>query len=151
MNRTYWLIGLLTIAISAGCNSDIVTTRHIKELTHKCVYIAPIQSENPYVGKVLRDVLEKEFIRRKIELGDPNNATIFITGATFMTVRSAPNAKTLGSNRYAAANQAIESVSIMAKDRNGQVLLTASYDNKEQFTASKLAQEFGSALADRLR
>ena len=151
MNRLYWFIGLFVIGMSAGCNSDIVTTRHIKELTHKCVYIAPIQSENPYVGKVIRDIIEKEFIRRKIELGDPDTATIFITGATFMTVRTTPNANTAGSNRYTAANQAIESVSIMAKDRKGQVLLTASYDNKEQFTASRLAQEFGSALADKLR
>ncbi len=151
MNRLYWLIGFLAIGASAGCNSDIVTTNRLKELSHNCVYIAPIQSENPYVGKVLRDVLEKEFIRRKIELGDPNTATIFITGAAFMTVRAAPDANTLGSNRYAAANQAIESVSIMAKNRNGQILLTASYDNKEQYTASKLAKEFGSALADKLK
>ncbi len=151
MKRLYWLIGLLAIGASAGCNSDIVTTNRLKEITDKCVYIAPIQSENPYVGKVLRDVLEKEFIRRKIELGDPNTATIIITGATFMTVRAAPDANTFGSNRYAAANQAIESVSIMAKNRNGQILLTASYDNKEQYTASKLAKEFGSALADKLK
>jgi hypothetical protein len=39
----------------------------------------------------------------------------------------------------------------MAKNRNGQILLTASYDNKEQYTASKLAKEFGSALADKLK
>jgi hypothetical protein len=47
--------------------------------------------------------------------------------------------------------QAVESVTITAKDRSGAILLTASYDNADQFTASKLAQEFGSALADKLR
>lgn len=30
MNRLYWLIGLFVIGISAGCNSDIVTTNHLK-------------------------------------------------------------------------------------------------------------------------
>ena len=151
MNRLYWLIGLSVIGISAGCNSDIVTTNHLKELKDKCIYITPIQSDNPYVGKVLRDVLEKEFIRRKIKLCEPDTATILITGATFMTLRSAPDADALNSNRSAAANQAVESVSIMAKNRNGQILLSASYDNKEQYTVSKLAQEFGSALVNKFR
>jgi len=30
-------------------------------------------------------------------------------------------------------------------------LLSASYDNKDRYSASKLAQEFGSAIADKLR
>ncbi|MHC4477208.1 MAG: hypothetical protein ACYTEL_16300 [Planctomycetota bacterium] len=47
--------------------------------------------------------------------------------------------------------EAIESVSVVAKDSTGQVLLTASYDNKEQQSASKLAKEFGAALAAKLR
>jgi ethanolamine utilization protein EutA (predicted chaperonin) len=139
------------ISVFTGCNSDIVTTNHLRELKDKCIYITPIQSDNPYVGKVLRDVIEKEFIRRKIKLCESDTATILITGATFMTFRSAPDADALNSNRSAAANQAVESVSIMAKNRNGQVLLTASYDNKEQYTVSKLAQEFGAAVADKLR
>ncbi len=151
MNRLFWIIILLMIIVFAGCNSDIVTTNHLKELKDKCIYITPIQSDNPYVGKVLRDVLEKEFIRRKIKLCDPETATILITGATFMKLRSAPDADSLNSNKSAAANKAVESVSIMAKNRNGQILLTASYDNKEQYTVSKLAQEFGSALAGKFR
>ena len=146
MNRSYWLIILL--ALFAGCHSDIVTTRHLKTLTHKCVYITPIESENPYVGKVLRDVLEKELIRRRVEVCDPNTATIFITGSTFMTLRVSPDA---GGRKAAATNQAIESVSIAARDNTGRLLLTASYDNREQYTVSKLAQEFGQALAAKLK
>jgi hypothetical protein len=110
-------------------------------LEHKCVHIAPIESQDPHVGKVIRDVIEKEFVRAKIELCDPNMATVFITGTTFLTVRPA--------SRQTA--EAIESVSLVAKDREGEILLSASYDNKAQYTASKLAQEFGQALAGKLK
>jgi hypothetical protein len=149
MNRLYWLIGLFIIGICAGCNSDIVTTNRLKELPHKCIHIAPLESENPQIGKVIRDIIEKEFIRRKIELCDPDRATIFITGATFLTVRATSNEGLFGSE--SASNQAIESVSLVAKNKNGEVLLSASYDNKDRRSATKLAQEFGSVIADKIR
>ena len=154
MNRMHWLLALpavLVIGAIFGCNSDIVSTEQLKTLEHKCIYIEPIESNNPYVGQVIRDVLEKEFIRRKFELCDPNSATVFISGSTFMTVRSGPDAGGLGSRKSAAANQAIESVSVIAKDCEGRVLLSASYDNRDQYTASRLAKEFGSALTNRLK
>ena len=144
MNRLRWITILLMISVFAGCNSDIVTTNHLKALPHKCVNISPLESEDPQIGKVIRDVIEKEFIRRKIELCDSDTATIFITGATFLTVRATTNQSLIGS-------QAIESVSLVAKNINGEVVLSASYDNKDRLSASKLAQEFGSAVADKLR
>jgi len=149
MNRLCWLIGLLAIGVSTGCNTDIVTTRGLKKLTHKCVYIAPIESDNPQVGKVIRNIIEKEFVRRKIELCDSDTATVFITGATFMTARATSSGSFLG--KSSTSTQAIESVSVVAKDSSGQVLLSASYDNKDRYSASKLAREFGSALADKLK
>jgi hypothetical protein len=149
MNRLYWLIGLLAIGVSAGCNSDIVTTNRLKELTYKCVYIAPLESEDPQVGKVIRDIIEKEFIRKKIDLCDPNTATVFITGATFLTARATASGTFLSTSSY--SSQAIESVSVVAKNSNGEVLLSASYDNKDRQSASKLAKEFGSALANKLK
>ena len=149
MNRLYWLIGLLAIGVSAGCNSDIVTTNRLKELTHTCVYIAPLESEDPQVGKVIRDVIEKEFIRKKVELCDSNTATVFITGATFLTAKATSSGTFLSTSSY--SSQAIESVSLVAKNSNGEVLLSASYDNKERYSASKLAQEFGAALANKLK
>ncbi|MHC4557865.1 MAG: hypothetical protein ACYTFW_16530 [Planctomycetota bacterium] len=148
MNKLYWLIGLLAIGTSAGCNSDIVCTKRLKMLEDKCVYIAPIESEEPHIGKVVRDIIEKEFIRRKIELCDPNTATVFITGATFLTVRSTSSQNLLASS--SASSQSIESVSLVAKNKDGEILLSASYDNKERYSASKLAKEFGQALADKL-
>lgn len=141
MSRTLWVVGFVALCACAGCNSDIVCTPRLKMLEHRCVHIAPIESEDPHVGKVIRDVIEKEFMRKKIELCDPNMATVFITGTTFLTVRPA--------SRQTA--EAIESVSVVAKDRNGEILLSASYDNKSQYTASKLAQEFGQTLAGKLR
>jgi len=141
MNKLYWLIGLLAIGASAGCNSDIVCTSRLKMLEYRCVYIAPLESEDPQVGKVIRDVIEKEFVRKNIELCDLNTATVFLTGATFMTVRA------MGSD----SRQAIESISLVAKDSNGEILLSASYDNKERYSASKLAKEFGAALANKLK
>jgi len=149
MNRLYWLIGLLAICVSAGCNSDIVTTNRLKELTHKCIYIEPLESEDPQVGKVIRDVIEKELLRKKIKLCDPNTATIFMTGATFLTLRATSSGTFLSTS--SVSSQAIESVSLVAKDRSGEVLLSASYDNKERYSASKLAQEFGAALANKLK
>ncbi len=149
MNRLCWLIGLLAIGVSTGCNTDIVTTRGLKKLTHKCVYIAPIESDNPQVGKVIRNIIEKEFVRRKIELCDSDTATVFITGATFMTARATSSGSFLG--KSSTSTQAIESVSVVAKDSSGQVLLSASYDNKDRYSASKLAREFGSALANKLK
>ncbi len=141
MNKLPWLIGLSAICISAGCNSDIVCTKHLKMLQHKCVYIAPLESGDPQVGKVIRDVIEKEFVRRQVKLCDPNTATVFITGATFLTVRGTAS----------ASSQSIESVSFVAKDNSGVILLSASYDNKDRYTAGKVAKEFGSALAGKLK
>ena len=149
MNRLYWLIGLLAVAVSAGCSSDIVITNRLKGLTQKCIYIAPLESEDPQIGKVVRDVIEKEFIRKKIEVCDPNTATVFISGATFLTSRATASQGLFGSE--SASSQAIESVSLVAKDSSGEVLLSASYDNKERYTASKLAKEFGAAVADKLK
>ncbi|MGB2809507.1 MAG: hypothetical protein WBC22_17325 [Sedimentisphaerales bacterium] len=151
MNRLCWLIGLLAIGASTGCNSDIVTTRCLKELNHKCVYIAPIESDDPHVGKVIRDVIEKEFVRRNIELCNSDTATVFITGATFLTANAKSNGSFFGIGSSSSSTQAIESVSVVAKDGSGQVLLSASYDNKDRNSASKLARELGSALADKLK
>ncbi len=151
MNRLCWLIGLLAIAASTGCNSDIVTTRGLKNLTHKCVHLESIESDDPHVGKVIRDVIEKEFVRRKIELCNSDTATVFITGATFLTEQAQSNGSFFGMGSSSSSTQAIESLSVVAKDGSGQVLLSASYDNNNRHSASRLAKEFGSALADKLK
>jgi hypothetical protein len=110
-------------------------------LEYKCIYIEPIESEDPHVGQVLRDAFEKEFIRQKVALCDANTATVVMTGATFMTVRGT------ASN----SGQFIESITVVAKNTSGEVLISASYDNKERYSASRLAKEFGSALAGKLK
>jgi hypothetical protein len=133
----------------AGCHTDIVATKQLKTVKNKCVCVQPVESEDPYVGKVIRDVLEKEFIRKKVRLCDADSANVIITGSTFLTTRSSGKTGLFGGKESSA--QAIESVTITARDRNGVVLMTASYDNADQFTASKLAQEFGTALADKLK
>jgi uncharacterized lipoprotein YajG len=137
------------LAFLAGCHTDIVTTKQLRAVRPKCVHISSIESEDPYVGKVIQGVLEKEFIRKKVQLCDADSANVIITGSTFLTTRSTGKTDWFGSKDASA--QAIESVTITAKDPNGSVLLTASYDNAEQLTASKLSQEFGSALADKLK
>jgi hypothetical protein len=140
------------LALFAGCNTDIVTTNQLKTIKNKCVYVTPIESQDPYVGKVIRDVLEKEFVRKHIQLCDADNANVILTGSTFMTTRSHGETSMLnlfGGKQSSA--QAIESVTITAKDKAGNLLLTASYNNVDQQTASKLAQDFGSTLADKLR
>jgi len=137
--------------ISAGCHTDIVCTKYLQDLEYRCIHIEPIESENPYVGQVLRDVLEKEFIRQNADLCDANNATVLVSGSTFMTLRAAAVDSGLGRPKTAGSNQTIESVSVTAKNREGQILLSASYDNKEQHTASILGKELGAELASRLK
>ncbi len=149
MRRIFRVAAVLPLLV--GCHSDIVTTEHLRAMEYKCVYVEPVQSENPYVGRVLKDVFEKEFVRKRIALCEEENATVIITGSTFMTYRAATDGSGLTGRKSAAANQAIESVTVTAKDQAGNILLTASYDNIEQYTASKLAAEFGAALADKLR
>jgi hypothetical protein len=149
MNKLPWFIALLLVGILLGCNSDIVCTDRLAMVDYKCVYIEPLKSENPQIGEVLRDVLEKELIRRNVEVCDPNNATIFVSGATFLTERSASDKNFLGGSSN--SSQAIESISLVAKDCTGQILVSASYDNQERHSASRLAKEFGSALAEKLR
>jgi hypothetical protein len=139
----------VVLAFAAGCHSDIVTTKQLRMMKDKCVFLSTIDSEDPYVGKVLRDALEKEFIRKKVQICDEDNANVIITGSTFLTTRSTGKTGWFGGKESSA--QAIESITATAKDPNGNILLTASYDNAEQFSASKLAQEFGSALADKLK
>jgi hypothetical protein len=139
------MVVLAAICISAGCSTDIVTTGLLRDLEAKCIHVEVIESEDQYVGRVIRDVLEKELIRKRVAICDAQTANVFVSGSTFMTLR----APTKGSKRV--ANQAIESVSVVAKDRDGQVLLTASYDNKDQRSASNLAREFGAALAGKLK
>ncbi len=141
MNKLHWLIGLLAIGVLAGCNSGIVTSPRLKMLEHKCVHISPIESEDPHMGKFIRDIIEKEFMRKKVDVCGPNMATVFITGTTILTVSSAPN----------QSQQTIESVSVVAKDKDGEILLSASYDNKKQYATSKLARKFGRALAGKLK
>ena len=150
MKKAFAISVILTLF--AGCNTDIVTTNQLKTIKNKCVYVTPIESQDPYVGKVIRDVLEKEFVRKHIQLCDADNANVILTGSTFMTTRSHGETSMLnlfGGKQSSA--QAIESVTITAKDKAGNLLLTASYNNVDQQTASKLAQDFGSTLADKLR
>jgi hypothetical protein len=141
------------LTLIAGCNSDIVTTKYLNAVKNKCVYVTPIDCQDPYVGKVLRDVLEKEFVRKNVQLCDADNATVILTGSTFMTTRSKGETSMLNNlfGGKESSAQAIESVTITAKDKAGNILLTASYNNVDQLTASKLAQDFGSNLADKLR
>ncbi|MGA2679040.1 MAG: hypothetical protein ABSF37_07040 [Sedimentisphaerales bacterium] len=150
MKKAFAISVILTLF--AGCNTDIVTTNQLNTIKNKCVYVTPIESQDPYVGKVLRDVLEKEFIRKHIQLCNADTANVILTGSTFMTTRSQgeTSALNLFGGKQSSA-QAIESVTVTAKDRTGNLLLTASYNNVDQQTASKLAQDFGSTLADKLR
>ena len=37
-------------------------------LEYKCVYIAPLENDDPHVGKVIRDCLEKELMRQRIRI-----------------------------------------------------------------------------------
>ena len=146
----YWCILLTAVLLgTAGCNMDIVSTEHLTAMTERCVYVEAIGSEDPQVGEVLKDILQKELLRKNVAMCDEENATIIMSGATFMTNRSVSKGGLLGSN--AVSNQALESISLTAKNKEGQILLSASYDNGDRKTAGKVGKEFGTAIANRLR
>lgn len=140
---------LSTVSIFVGCHSDIVVTKRLKTLTRKCVYLEPIKTESPYIGQVLRDVIEKEFVRRRFEICDQNKATVLISGSAFLTERSQSDRHILGGS--ATSSRSIESVTLVVNDNAGERLASASYDNNERYTASKLGKELGAALADKLK
>jgi hypothetical protein len=124
MNKGLWVGGVLLVIVAAGCSTDIVCTDRLGEIEHKCVCIMPIESADPQVGRVMRDVIEKEFVRKDVALCDANSATVILTGSTFMTARSTSSPGLFGSSSESA--EAVESLSLTAKDRKGQILLTAS-------------------------
>jgi hypothetical protein len=101
------------------------------------------------MGQVLRDVLIKEFVRDQIAICDKEGATVIITGSAFMTNLSKSNQNFLGGS--ACTSEAIESVSLIASDRDGKILASASYDNKGRKSASKIGRELGNVLAEKLR
>lgn len=152
MNTKFFILVLCLFSI-AGCNYDIVRNKKVKLDEPKCVCIEPLNTQDPQIGTVLRDVIEKEFVRKGFALSDANTATILISGSAFLTERSksSQNMVFFLGGASAKSNNAIESVSLVAKNRAGQVLATASYDNSESFTASKLATEFGKAFSDKLK
>ena len=147
MKKTFAAVVFLAV-FAAGCNTDVVTSRYLTAIGHKCVYIKTIESRDPYIGRVLRDGIEKEFIRRQVMLCDSAGANVIVTGSTVLTTRSTGKTGFFGSRE---STQAIESVTITAKDKLGNILLSASYNNVNQLSASKLAKDFGSTLAKKLR
>lgn len=151
MRKTIIAITALFTAIVflSGCHCDIVCTEHVNLLTRKAVCIEPLTTEDPSVGKVLRDAIEKEFVRRSFEVCDSNNATIFISGSAFLTEQSKSKADFFSDTSVSSV--AIESVSLVAKDPKGQILASATYDNTKRYSASRLAKQLGSALANRLK
>jgi len=140
---------LLAASFAAGCHSDIVCTKRVRELSSKCVYVEPLKTEDPHIGIVLGDVITKEFVRQRFEMCDSNSATILVRGSAFLTERSTSKKDLFGAS--GTASQAIESVSLIVKNRAGEILATASYDNDDRFTASKLGTELGGALASKLK
>lgn len=147
MKRIMYLLPILVLL--SGCHSDIVCTDRLKQLDYKCVYVQPLEAQNPHMGKVLSDIIVKELIRHNIEICSAESANVVVTGAAFMTERSASDKNLLGAS--ALSDQAIETVSLTVKDADENMLASASYDNCERYTASKLGKELGRALAEKLK
>lgn len=152
MNKKILMLVSLLASVS-GCNYDIVRNKAVKLDEPKFVFVESLKTEDEHIGIVLRDVIEKEFARKGFALSDANSATILISGSAFLTERSksSQNFVLFLGGSSSNSNNAIESVSLIAKNRAGQLLATASYDNSGSFTASKLGSEFGRAFSEKLR
>jgi hypothetical protein len=149
--RLFCLLVLVSVCLICGCHSDIVCTNNLKAIEHKCVYIEDLKTEDPSIGKVLRDVIEKEFVRKRFDICDPNHATVLISGAAFLTNQSKGSQNPLFLGGSTTASQAIESISLIAKNNKGEILASASYDNVDRQSASKIATEFGKDVANKLK
>jgi hypothetical protein len=140
---------ITALIIFSGCHHDVVTTRHLDQLAFKCAYVEPISTPTPQMGEVLRDVLIKELVRKEIAICGANTATMTISGSAFMTNLSKSNQNFLGGSSQ--ATEAIESVSLVVEDRDGKILATASYDNRDRKSAGRIGKELGSAIASKLK
>jgi hypothetical protein len=149
MFRMKIIVSVLMLLVIAGCSSDIVVMPELRQVQERSIYIQPLKTENDSIGRVLRDVIEKEFARQSFKLVDESKATIIISGSAFLTARSLGSQTIFGGSTL--STQAIESVSLVAKDTTGNLLVTASFDNKDRLSASKLGREFGKALADKIK
>ena len=149
MRKSAWPAGLACLIALGGCYSDIVVSPKLRAVKSKCVYVEPFTARNSQIGEVLRDVVTKEFLRHRVNLCDKDNATLFVSGAAFLTERARGREGWFGVSSQ--TTEAIESLSLTVKDNRGHTVASASYDNVERFTASRLAREVGGALAGHLR
>jgi hypothetical protein len=135
---------LLILILIAGCNYNVVRNKDVKLDTPKCVCNERLKIEDPNIGTVFHNAIEKEFVRCGFELCRHNTATILISGSASLTERS-----TAGGSLN--SEQTIESVSLTAKNKTGQILATVSYDNTKRLPTSRLAAELGRAIAKKLQ
>jgi hypothetical protein len=133
---------LLTLILIAGCGYNVVRNKDVKLDTPKCICNEHLKIDDPNVGNVFHNAIEKEFKRCGFELCRHTNATILISGSASLTEQPVG-----GSN----SEQTIESISLTAKNKTGQILATASYDNTKRLTTSRLATELGRAIAQKLQ
>jgi len=135
---------LLTLILITGCNYNVVRNKSVKLDTPKCICNERLKIDDPNIGNVFHDAIEKEFVRCGFKLCRHTNATILISGSASLTPRPIAG----GSSD---SGQTIESVSLIVKNRAGQILVTASYDNTPGITTSRLAAELGRAIAQKLQ
>ncbi|MCH9022804.1 MAG: hypothetical protein IID32_08555 [Planctomycetes bacterium] len=149
MRKLLFFACLGFLLVVAGCQYDVVLSPELKALKPKRVYVESFTARNNQIGDVLRDVVTKEFLRKRVVLCSKESATLFVSGAAFFTDRAVGAAGLFGSSTH--SSEAIESFSLVVKDIEGNTVALASYDNVNRYGAVRLGREVGAILAIHLR
>lgn len=138
----------LTAGFATGCRTDVVISPELKALPDKRIHVADFTADTEGIGHVIRDVMIKELLREGVTLSSENQANLFITGAAFLTdhTRGRSGIFTASSMQ----TQAIESVSVVIKTRDGTVMGSGSYNNSKRKSAAEIGKALGEEIADEL-
>ena len=156
MKRTV-LVSMMMMLAVGGCYSDVTVTKELKTLDRKCIHIGQIDCNNPRVAKILRDCLQKEFIKAKLDVCDEDTATMIMTGDVFMTTEKEFAGSgwfgSYGSGGYVGGKEAlaIDSTSFQVKTKDGRLLAVASYNNWVRERVERVGHFLGYDLASKLK
>jgi hypothetical protein len=150
--RTFFnIIPVASMLVLSGCHMDVMVDRErLAEVGLRCVHIGPLASANEPLAQVVRDVLEKEFMRREMGPCTAEEATLLMSGSIDALSINTTRKKFLGPLEE-TSRESISSVSLVVKDREGSVVLSMSFDNQDRHSAIHLGRMLGRDLAKKLR
>lgn len=155
MKRVF--VASLLVCSIYGCYSDIAVTEKFKSLEQKRIYVGQIECDNPRVGEILQDCIQKEFVKAKLDISNQDDATMIIGGSVFITPKKDISGTGVfgeyGGGVYGAGKEKIliDSVSLQVKAKDGTLLAIASFNNWADLNVEEVGRYLGGDLANKLK